>query len=103
VVWFGEGLPEIERALYEATRSDVDVLMIIGTTLAVGPANLCAFCTKAAKVIIVDPNPPEFGITDLDLRSMGGSQPLRAHPNIVEIREGAATGVPKAVQELGNS
>ena len=102
VVWFGEGLPELERALFEATKSDVDVLIIVGTTLAVGPANLCAYCTRAEKVIIVDPEPPEFGIMDLDLGYSFGTTNLTPHPNVVTIREGAATGVPKAIREIEN-
>lgn len=101
VVWFGEGLPELDRALFEATQPDVDLLMIVGTTLAVGPANMCAFCSQAPKVVIVDPNPPEFGVMDVNLQSMSIGHDLLPHPNVTNYREGAATGVPRAIHELG--
>jgi NAD-dependent deacetylase len=102
VVWFGEDLPELERALMESTDPSVDILIIVGTTLEVGPANLCAFQTRAPKVIIVDPEPPEFGIADESGRWFGELRRLRRHPNVITYREGAATGVPKAIQDFGN-
>ncbi|RYG48847.1 NAD-dependent deacylase [bacterium] len=96
VVWFGEGLPRFEEAFALATQPGMDALLVIGTTLEVGPANLCALCTKAERVFLIDPDPPEFGLIDPGDR-YGRT---RAHPDVREIREGAVTGVPKVVRAM---
>lgn len=96
VVWFGEDLPQLGEALEIATAPDVDSLMIVGTTLEVGPANLCAFCTRAKRVFIVDPEPPEFEILDDPWRS----QSMRPHPDVTILSESAALGVPRVVEIL---
>ncbi|RYG34862.1 NAD-dependent deacylase, partial [bacterium] len=96
VVWFGEGLPRFEDAFAKATVPDVEALLVIGTTLEVGPANLCAFCTAAPTVYLVDPDPPEFHLVDFENPRRG----RRRHPDVREIREGAATGVPRVIADL---
>ena len=94
IVWFGEGLPEFETAYSAATEEDVDVLIVVGTTLEVGPANLCAFHTNATRVFVVDPDPPAFGVSD----SHYGSR--KQHPNVTVYATGAVEGVRKVVDEL---
>lgn len=83
VVWFGEGLPELPRALDIALSSDVDVLIVSGTSLNVYPAAQIATETRARRVFVVDPNPP-----DLDL------------PNVEWIIAEAGIGLPKLVESL---
>lgn len=60
IVWFGEGLPEFERAYRLATRDDVDVSIIVGSTLSVYPAASIATDSNAKKVFLIDPDPPKL-------------------------------------------
>lgn len=54
VVWFGEPVPEMDRAI--STVEDADVLLVIGTSLNVYPAAGLAYATKAnSKLILIDP------------------------------------------------
>ena len=54
VVWFGEPVPEMERAV--ETLSDADYLIVIGTSLNVYPAaGLIHYVSNSCKRIIVDP------------------------------------------------
>lgn len=96
VVWFGEGLPRFEEAFEAATHPDVDVLIVVGTTLEVGPANLCAFCTLAPTLYLVDPDPPRFVRMDLE----DPYQREKTHPDVRIVREGAVTGMAKVLAEL---
>ncbi len=65
IVWFGEGLPEIETALDIALSPDVDILIVVGTTLNVYPAAMVATETQAKKVYVIDPNPPTLDVKGL--------------------------------------
>ncbi|AIE85683.1 SIR2 family NAD-dependent protein deacylase [Fimbriimonas ginsengisoli] len=65
VVWFGEGLPELDRAMKIALDPGVDVLIVVGTTLTVYPAALIATETNAWHVFVVDPNPPELMLANV--------------------------------------
>jgi NAD-dependent deacetylase len=96
IVWFGEGLPHFDEAYTTATEPDVDVLVIVGTTLEVSPANLCAFHTRARKVYVIDPEPPKFGITSA---RHGGLSP---HPDCTVFQTTAVDGVRKAVDEIAH-
>ncbi|CAN5608472.1 NAD-dependent deacylase [soil metagenome] len=98
VVWFGEGLPRFDEAFEAATDPDVDVLIVVGTTLEVGPANLCAFCTLAPTVYLVDPDPPEF--FRIDPNSRHGRQ--RPRPDVRLVAEGAVSGMAKVARELSS-
>ena len=94
IVWFGEGLPRFEQAYDAATEPDIDVLIVVGTTLEVGPANLCAFHTKAKKVFVIDPDPPVFGV------SRGHYGGLSPHPDCTVIPLKAGEGVRLVVDRL---
>lgn len=83
VVWFGEGLPELPRAMAEALAPDVDVLLVVGTTLNVYPAAMVATETRAQRVILVDPEPPGLAVANLEV-----------------VPQPAATGVPQVVRSL---
>lgn len=83
IVWFGEGLPKLPEALGIALADDVDVLIVVGTTLEVYPAAMVATETKADRVYLVDPAPPTLAVR-----------------NLTRIAEPATTGVPKVVAEI---
>lgn len=72
VVWFGEGLPQLvwQDALFHA--SSCDVMFIVGTSLAVSPANLLPIYAKQNNSILVEINPDKTIMTedmDLSIRS----------------------------------
>ena len=56
IVWFGEAVPEIERAAEAVMRADV--LVVIGTSLNVYPAaGLVGFADPACPIYLIDPTP----------------------------------------------
>ncbi len=76
IVWFGEAVPYMEDAV-SAVR-DIDIFIIIGTSLNVYPAaGLLNYIPDAIPVYLIDPN-------EVDVR---GQRMLTV------IREGASTGV----------
>lgn len=83
VVWFGEGLPALDEALTEALAPDVEVLIVVGTTLNVYPAALVATETQARRVYLVDPTPPTLPV-----------------PNLTVFAEQATTGVRRVVAQI---
>ncbi|MGV3613987.1 MAG: Sir2 family NAD-dependent protein deacetylase [Fimbriimonas sp.] len=83
IVWFGEGLPMLPLALDVALGDDVDVLIVVGTTLEVYPAAVVATETKAKRVFLIDPTPPTLDV-----------------PNVTRITEPATVGVRRVVDEL---
>ncbi len=84
VVFFGEGVPMIERAAEIVATADI--LVIVGTSLAVYPAaSLIRYVGREVPVYLVDPNPPT----------------LINIPNRVQyIGENSITGVPKLCEIL---
>lgn len=61
VVWFGEAVPEMERAI--TVLNDADYLIVIGTSLNVYPAaGLIHYVSNSCKKIIVDPNAAELNV-----------------------------------------
>jgi len=75
-VFFGEPIPEeaASNAVYETSRADI--LLIIGTTGEVVPANMLPGLAKSAgaKIIEINPQPSEFtgAITDIFLCGKAG-------------------------------
>ena len=58
VVWFGEAVPMFEPALDLVRRTDI--LLIVGTSLAVYPAaSLISCAPRSAQIIVVDRKRPE--------------------------------------------
>ncbi len=58
IVWFGEGVPEMPKAL--KIVQEADILVVIGTSLAVYPAaGLVHYIKPNVPVFVVDPNRPE--------------------------------------------
>ena len=82
VVWFGEGVPMMQKAM-EIT-SEADILMIIGTSMQVYPAaGLIDFAPSEAPIYFIDPKPA-----------------VEPAANLKVIAENASEGVPKVVNQL---
>lgn len=61
VVWFGESVPEMERAV--ETLADANYLIVIGTSLNVYPAaGLIHYVSNSCEKLIVDPKVSELTI-----------------------------------------
>ncbi|MCX6183407.1 MAG: NAD-dependent deacylase [Bacteroidetes bacterium] len=81
IVWFGEMVPNIEIA--QKMMRDADYLLIIGTSLNVYPAaGLVSFVPAHCKTFLIDPNDCPTGNIS----------------NLTTIKEGAGTGVSKAIK-----
>jgi NAD-dependent deacetylase len=82
VVWFGEDVPMMEKALLITMKADV--LIVIGTSMQVYPAvSLVHYVPEGAPVYVVDPNATQY-----------------VHRNWNIIPEKAGTGVEKVIKEL---
>ena len=82
IVWFGEAVPEIERAIRYVEQADI--LVIIGTSLNVYPAaGLLHYAPHAAEIYLIDPNPVDTH--------------TRRHVHVIQ--EGASEGV-KTLQKI---
>jgi len=83
IVWFGEMVPEMDRAVEWVSQADV--LLVVGTSLAVYPAaGLVYAAPKHAEIHLVDPG--DFDHLD---------------PGINHIREKASTGVERFARSVG--
>ncbi len=72
VVWFGEALPQDvwQDAIVQA--SSCDVMIVVGTSLVVSPANLLPVYAKQNGAVMIEVNPEETQMSssmDLSLRS----------------------------------
>ncbi len=84
IVWFGEQVPLLEKAI-EITQK-ADVLIIIGTSMQVYPAaSLIDFITLNTPIYFIDPKP-----------SVSSSQ----YDNLTVIEHTAVKGVPIVVSDL---
>lgn len=83
IVWFEEDVPEFPKAV--VLSSMADILLIIGTSMVVYPANtLVEYAPTHADIYLVDPNKPDYYI---------GRE-------INYILEPGSSGVPKLVDQL---
>ncbi|GGG42388.1 SIR2 family NAD-dependent protein deacylase [Hymenobacter glacieicola] len=83
IVWFGEDVPLMQRALEETAIADV--FLVVGTSLQVYPAaSLVNYTPPGCPIYIIDPSQP----------------PVAARPNLHFITEPATTGVPRVAAEL---
>lgn len=58
IVWFGEAVPEIPKAI--KIIDEADILLVVGTSLAVYPAaSLVNYVKPGTPLFVVDPNLPE--------------------------------------------
>jgi len=77
IVWFGEAVPTIEKAIRICETADI--LIIIGTSMQVYPAaSLVHYVTKDTKTFFIDPNPS-----------------INSESNLTVIPETATVGVKK--------
>ena len=82
VVWFGEAVPMMEKAMQ--ITSQADTLIIVGTSLQVYPAaGLIDFAPKGTPVYFIDPKPA-----------------VSEKQNLKVFAEKASEGVPRLVMEL---
>jgi NAD-dependent deacetylase len=83
IVWFGEEVPLLERAIFEVKSADY--VLIIGTSMQVYPAaNLFAYAPDHAKIYYIDPNASQ-------------NNPSK---RIITIEEKATIGVPYIINKL---
>lgn len=87
VVWFGEALPQDiwDKALVEA--GSCDLMVVVGTSLAVSPANLLPAYAKKSGAMLVEINPEETPMSrsmDLSVRSSAA----RALPRLLGLFQG---------------
>lgn len=83
IVWFGEEVPEIGKAV--EIVSQADALIVVGTSLRVYPAaGLLAYASHQCPVWLIDPAAsPEYSL-----------------PNLTVVRKSATEGVPELVAQL---
>ena len=76
IVWFGEAVPMIEDAV--AALRDVDVFVIIGTSLNVYPAaGLLNYVPVGVPIFLIDPNDVQVTRRDITHIRAGASQGMR--------------------------
>lgn len=86
IVWFGEAVPMLDKAIVEV--KEADVILIVGTSMQVYPAaSLTAYAAPTTPIFYIDPRPTI-------------NHELAAAKNLVVIEENASTGVRKVVEEL---
>lgn len=72
VVWFGESLPQDVWHAAIQHASSCDVMVVVGTSLAVSPANLLPVYAKQNGALLIEVNPEETPMSpsmDLSIRS----------------------------------
>ena len=76
IVWFGEEVPEMERAMEITLQADI--LLIIGTSMVVYPAaSLLNYASSTIPIYYIDPNIPDY----------------KFGKNVVHIKEKATIGM----------
>jgi NAD-dependent deacetylase len=84
VVWFGESLPQDiwQQAIIHASKCDV--MIIVGTSLVVSPANTLPIYAKQNNAILIEINPEKTMMSsDMDLSIRNTS--VKALPELVSI------------------
>ena len=83
VVWFGEPVPMISKAMHEMPQADIVIL--VGSSLAVYPAaGLLDLAKPGIPVYVIDPKIPNVNLPK----------------NIIKIQEKASVGLPILVNQL---
>ena len=84
IVWFGEMVPELERAA--AIVSECDIFIVVGTSLVVYPAaSLVDYVSSQAKKFVVDPDSSSINL-----------------PGYHFLHQTATTGIPEIIHQLIN-
>lgn len=88
IVWFGEMVPMLEKAIEEIRNADL--VIVIGSSMQVYPAaSLVAYAPLDADIYYIDPNPQ----LNYELSRRSG---LKVVPKV------ASVGVAEVIRELGN-
>lgn len=83
VVWFGEPVPMITKAMHEMPKADIVIL--IGSSLAVYPAaGLIELASIEVPIYVIDPKIPAVNLSN----------------PVIKIQEKASVGVPALVDKL---
>ncbi|OKL41592.1 SIR2 family NAD-dependent protein deacylase [Pontibacter flavimaris] len=78
IVWFGEAVPMMEKAIEETLQADI--FLVVGTSLVVYPAaGLVDYVDSEVPIFVVDPNLPG----------------MRLRPNLHRYEEKASSGIQK--------
>jgi NAD-dependent deacetylase len=86
IVWFGEQVPLIEKAI--EIISDADIVIVVGTSMQVYPAaGLLNYAKSDSEKYYIDPKPASL---------------IKSYKNLTILSETATTGLPKIVQNLMN-
>ena len=86
IVWFGEMVPMLEKAIEEIL--DADIVLVIGSSMQVYPAaGLAGYAPPGAALFYIDPNPQL-------------NYELSRRPGLEIISTPATEGVPKLVDRL---
>lgn len=86
IVWFGEAVPMMERAV-EVIQS-ADVVIVVGSSMQVYPAaSLVGYAPRGIEVYYVDPNPQV-------------NSELAAHSTMKVVQSVASKGIPEVIAEL---
>lgn len=73
IVWLGEAVPEIERAIKAVETADI--LAIIGTSMQVYPAaGLLNYAPRKTQLFLIDPNPVELSNNSVTVINKGASE-----------------------------
>ena len=79
IVWFGEGVTEIPKAVKIVEKADI--LVVVGTSLAVYPAaSLVNYTRPGIPIFVVDPNRPEVfqdNVTYIEQKAVKGMEILK--------------------------
>lgn len=80
IVWFGEAVPEMPRAIKKVEQADI--LVVVGTSLAVYPAAaLVNYAPAGTPIFVVDPARPEISaqnVSYIQEKAGPGMQRLRS-------------------------
>ncbi|MCQ2175404.1 MAG: NAD-dependent deacylase [Bacteroidales bacterium] len=83
IVWFGEAVPNIEKAIEKV--SEADILLIVGTSLQVYPAaGLYHYASDDCRIYVIDPE----------------DVPIRKDSRIVHIKDVATAGMQQIFDEF---
>ncbi len=86
IVWFGEAVPMLEKAIVKI--QDADIVVIVGTSMVVYPAaSLIHYAPPYSQVYYIDPNP-------------NINHELSLRPNFKIIPEKATIGIPILLENL---
>ena len=84
IVWFGEPVPEIDKAVEECAKADM--LIVIGTSLNVYPAAGLTRCVQpGTPIYLIDPKPVQWN-SDVPVHHImkGASEGMKELMNLIE-------------------